>query len=58
MLSSCKKDDPPPTAIPAPSVTSFTPTTATQGATVTITGTNFTGTTAVIGRRNSISQPA
>ena len=47
MLPSCKKDQPTPTTIPAPSVTSFTPTTAAQGATVTITGTNFIGATVV-----------
>ncbi|MFM7431544.1 MAG: IPT/TIG domain-containing protein, partial [Flammeovirgaceae bacterium] len=47
LLACSKKDDPPPTTIPAPSVTAFTPTTAAQGATVTITGTDFTGTTAV-----------
>jgi hypothetical protein len=46
-LISCKKDDPAPTKIPAPSLVSFTPTMATQGVTVTITGTNFTGVTAV-----------
>jgi hypothetical protein len=33
--------------IPAPTITSFTPTTAASGATVTITGTNFTGASAV-----------
>ncbi len=46
-LISCKKDDPAPITIPAPSLVSFTPTTAAQGATVTIAGTNFTGATAV-----------
>jgi hypothetical protein len=46
-LISCKKDEPAPTTIPAPSLVSFTPTTAAQGATVTIAGTNFTGATAV-----------
>jgi hypothetical protein len=35
------------TFIPAPTITSFTPISATSGATVTITGTNFTGTIAV-----------
>jgi len=35
------------TVIAAPTITSFTPTTATTGATVTLTGTNFTGATAV-----------
>ena len=33
--------------IPAPIITSFTPTSAATGSTVTLTGTNFTGTTAV-----------
>jgi hypothetical protein len=33
--------------IPAPTITSFTPTTAATGSTITITGTNFTGATAV-----------
>jgi hypothetical protein len=33
--------------IPAPTITSFTPTTGSAGTTVTITGTNFTGATAV-----------
>ena len=33
--------------IPAPTITNFTPTTATSGSTITITGTNFTGATAV-----------
>jgi len=33
--------------IPAPTITSFTPTSAASGTTVTITGTNFTGATAV-----------
>lgn len=46
-LVSCKKDQPTPTTIPAPSVVSFTPTTAAQGETVTIAGTNFTGATMV-----------
>lgn len=48
-ITSCKKDNalvPVPTT-PAPSVSSFTPTTAGTGATVIITGTNFTGATAV-----------
>jgi gliding motility-associated-like protein len=35
------------TVVPVPTITSFTPTTATTGATVTLTGTNFTGATAV-----------
>lgn len=35
------------TFVPAPTITSFTPTSAPAGATVTITGTNLTGTTAV-----------
>lgn len=35
------------TFIPPPTVTAFTPTSAAQGATVTITGTNFSGATAV-----------
>ncbi|MFM8833475.1 MAG: IPT/TIG domain-containing protein, partial [Cytophagales bacterium] len=43
----CKKNDPVQPSTPAPSVVSFTPTTASQGEIVTITGTNFTGTTAV-----------
>ena len=47
--SSCKKDTtvvtpPPPTTL---SISSFTPTTAGTGATITITGTNFTGATSV-----------
>lgn len=45
---SCKKDDGGGTpAVPKPTITSFTPTTARTGDVVTITGTNFTGATAV-----------
>jgi hypothetical protein len=44
---SCKTNDPDPPVTPMPSILSFSPTTASQGATVTITGTNFTGATAV-----------
>lgn len=47
MLFSCKKDKINPPANTSATITSFTPTTATQGATVTFTGTNFTGATAV-----------
>lgn len=44
--TSCKKDDGG-TPSTVPTITSFTPTSAAAGATVTITGTNFTGATAV-----------
>src|SRR5678809_293637 len=47
VISCGKKDDPAPPVIPIPSITSFTPTTAGSGETVTITGANFTGATAV-----------
>lgn len=45
---SCKKEgNSAPPVVPAPTITSFTPTSADSGATITITGTNFTGATAV-----------
>jgi hypothetical protein len=45
---SCKKDsNTAPPIVPAPTITSFTPTSANPGATITITGTNLTGATAV-----------
>jgi hypothetical protein len=45
---SCKKDSSSgPPIVPAPTITSFTPTSANPGTTITITGTNFTGATAV-----------
>ncbi|MGZ3861053.1 MAG: IPT/TIG domain-containing protein [Flavisolibacter sp.] len=45
---SCKKDaGSAPPVIPSPTITSFTPTSANPGATITITGTNLTGATAV-----------
>jgi hypothetical protein len=47
-LASCsKKSDPAPPVIPKPSITSFSPVSAYTGDVVTITGTNFTGATAV-----------
>ncbi|MEO6670148.1 MAG: IPT/TIG domain-containing protein [Ferruginibacter sp.] len=45
-IISCKKDDNSP-GVAAPTITAFTPESGTTGTTVTITGTNFTGTTAV-----------
>ncbi len=43
-------------ALPAPKITSFTPTTATWGDTVTIIGSNFTGTTSIqFGRTSALS---
>jgi hypothetical protein len=47
LLACSKKDEPTPSAAIAPTITSFTPTNAAEGATVTITGTDFTGATAV-----------
>lgn len=44
---SCTKESKDPPVVPAPTITSFTPTSANAGATITITGTNFTGATAV-----------
>ena len=44
---SCKKSTEHVGTTPVPTITSFTPSTAGSGATVTITGTNFTGTTVV-----------
>ncbi len=44
---SCKKSTDPIAQFPAPTINSFTPATAGTGATVTISGTNFTGTTSV-----------
>lgn len=44
---SCKKENSGPPVVPAPTITSFTPTSANPGATITITGTDFTGATAV-----------
>lgn len=44
---SCKKNSSDPPIVPAPTITAFTPTSANPGATVTITGTNLTGATAV-----------
>lgn len=47
-MISCKKDsNSGPPVVPAPTITSFTPTSANPGTTITITGTNFTGATAV-----------
>jgi hypothetical protein len=48
ILNACsKKNDPAPPSTPAPTITSYTPTNAATGATVTITGSNFTGVTTV-----------
>jgi hypothetical protein len=47
MLFSCKKEKSNPIVNTTATITSFTPNTATQGVTVTITGTNFIGVTAV-----------
>lgn len=46
-LASCSKKDTPAPVIQKPTITSFTPTEAYSGDTVTITGTNFTGATSV-----------
>ena len=46
-LFSCKKEKSNPIVNTTATITSFTPNTATQGVTVTITGTNFIGVTAV-----------
>jgi hypothetical protein len=46
-LASCKKDDPAVTPA-APSISSFSPANGMPGTTVTVTGTNFTGATAVL----------
>ena len=43
------------TYIPAPTITSFTPTSGSTGTTVTITGTNFTGTEVKFGGRDAAS---
>jgi hypothetical protein len=47
ILSCSKSDNPAPPVTPAPTITSFTPASASTGGTVTITGTNFTGATSV-----------
>lgn len=48
LLFACSKNDAPATpVIPAPTIASITPTSATTGSTVTITGTNLTGATTV-----------
>ncbi|GAO41426.1 IPT/TIG domain-containing protein [Flavihumibacter petaseus] len=49
LLNSCSKDDSDdgPPVVPAPTFASFSPTQAEPGATITLTGTNFTGATAV-----------
>jgi IPT/TIG domain len=44
---SCSSKDSTPPVVPKPTITSFTPTEALSGGAVTITGTNFTGATAV-----------
>jgi hypothetical protein len=44
---SCKKNSNDPPVVPAPTITSFTPASANPGATITITGTNLNGATAV-----------
>lgn len=46
-IASCSKSDPAAPITPAPTIVSFTPAAASTGETVTITGTNFSGTTAV-----------
>ncbi|UOQ70374.1 ferritin-like domain-containing protein [Hymenobacter cellulosilyticus] len=46
-LAGCKDDEVTPAPVPAPTLTSFTPSTGTPGTTITVTGTNFAGTTAV-----------
>ncbi|MFM8742897.1 MAG: IPT/TIG domain-containing protein [Cytophagales bacterium] len=47
VLFACNKKNDPLPSTPAPTIASFIPTTAAAGATIPLTGTNFTGTTAV-----------